>query len=226
MRWIKSILAIALMSVAMSASAQFTTSGHASSTSKSVSNGWNTLYFEWNPSTLNIDVKDADNQNFTGLSLGYNHAFGLSKSIPLYVETGLGLQYSFCTVDYDDDEEDYYDEDEEDEKYWMLSAKVPVNLTYAFQIPGSSVTLLPYAGLGLRFNIAGQEKYGKEHTNLFSKKDKDGDQWKRFQIGWQIGLKAHIGQNFMLGAGYYRDFSEIAKKVKISGGNITIGYLF
>ena len=225
MRWIKSILAIALMGVAMSASAQFTTSGRSSSLSKPVSDGWNTLYFEWNPSTFDPDVKGADNQNFNGLTVGLNHAFSLSTSIPLYLETGLGVQYSFYTVDDYDDEDDY-DEDEEDEKYWMVSAKVPFNLTYAFQIPKSSITLLPYAGLGLRFNIAGQEKYGDEHTNLFSKDDMEGNQWKRFQIGWQIGLKARLGESFMLGAGYYSDFSEIAKKIKIHGGAITIGYVF
>ncbi|MDD6758162.1 MAG: hypothetical protein PUE11_01435 [Paraprevotella sp.] len=50
--------------------------------------------------------------------------------------------------------------------------------------------------------------------------------WKRFQMGWQIGVKARIAKKLMIGAGYYHDLSEIRKDVKISGGNISIGYVF
>ncbi len=54
----------------------------------------------------------------------------------------------------------------------------------------------------------------------------DGKAWKRLQIGWQIGLKARFGQNFMAGVSYGSDFSEIAYKSTIQTTSLTIGYTF
>lgn len=54
----------------------------------------------------------------------------------------------------------------------------------------------------------------------------DGKAWKRFQIGWQIGLKARFGQKIMAGISYGNDFSEIAYKSTIQTTSISIGYTF
>lgn len=238
MRLIKLFMIVALMSIAMGASAQFSSSERvkAVSTSTPVSRGWNTVYFEWNPSSLN---KDEDFSHFTGLTLGYNHAFSLTEKTPLYFETGLGLQYSFSPkkggqtriwttyVDYD-------------AKFWMLSAKIPFNLTYAIQVPNHNTTLLPYVGIGLRFNIVGKENENfniegndfNKSFNIFNEDEMNqlaevnNSIWKRFQMGWQIGVKARIAKKLMIGAGYYHDLSEIRKDVKISGGNISVGCVF
>ena len=232
MRKIKFLAMVALLAVTTSASAQFTNStGGKSPSLSNVSNtdGWSTLWVEWNPSTLNYDGKAVDDIDFTGLSVGYSKAFSVVPS--LFLEAGLGVQYSFYTND--DDDNDW------ETKTNLISAKVPINLMYAFQIPNSSVSLIPFVGANLRFNILGTHKtkyvgeyeydwYDDKSLNLFDKKDMGSKNatWKRFQIGWQIGVKARFGESFLLGVSYGSDLSEIVKKRNVSTTSITLGYTF
>lgn len=123
-------------------------------------------------------------------------------------------------------------------------------MTYAFAIPNSKITIAPYAGLNLRLNLFGNRKievdgldayydedefwemmedeYGiKEEANLFDKDDmghKDAT-WKRFQIGWQIGVNVDF-QKAYLGLSYGSDFSEIVKDSKLKTTSITLGFKF
>lgn len=224
------------------------------------SDGWSTINIQWNPSTFVPDK--GDSESFTGFSLGYNKAFGISKSIPLYFEVGLGMQYSFYSKDLTEDVAKELGVTplslatlfRPEEKINMLSAKVPLSLAYAFHFPESSLTLIPYLGLDMRFNIiakgdlkynltsAGinqlkqngytQEKindeYGDKNIDLFDKKDMGSDAatWNRFQIGWHIGLNARIKDKFLIGASYGTDFSETAQKMKIHTVTLMVGYCF
>ncbi len=254
MKKIKLFVAAAMLAVSATASAQFTNAAKSGSASAVNTDGWGTFYLQWNPSSINVDVKNADDQSFTGFSVGYNHAFNIVKTTPLFLEVGAGLQYSFYTVDNDN-------ENAPEVKVNFFSAKVPVSLMYKFDIPNSNVSLVPFAGVDFRFNISGKQKtesddegydddyddyrsgYGdydyddddyptggsdKKDLDLFDKKDmgsKDAT-WKRFQVGWHIGLNAHLGSNFLLGVSYGSDFSELLKKSKISTTSITLGYRF
>lgn len=97
------------------------------------------------------------------------------------------------------------------------------------------MSLLPYAGLTFRYNISGQRKYEfddsyrdeDEKLNIFDDEDmgKEGV-YKRFQIGWQIGLNARFNDKFFIGVGYGSDFSEICKKAKIHTTSISLGVCF
>lgn len=225
MKKFKTILLIAVLASSANSFAQFSNS---SASSSSPSDGWNTIWVQWNPSQFSPDK--GDSHSFTGFSLGYSHAFPLSNSIPLLVEAGVGLQYSFYKEDLG---EDYGISVEE--KINMFSAKVPVHVLYDWQIPNSSVSIIPFAGLNMRFNISGKLKYEEDDdygygesydANLFDKDEMDGDQWKRFQIGWELGVKAKFNNKFMVGVSYGQDFSEIAEKVKIHTTSITLGYCF
>lgn len=221
MKMIKAIMVAVALTASTSAFAQFTNAKSAASATSSDNNGWSTFYFEYSPSKLNYDGDDSDSESFTGLSLGYNRAFSISNSAPLFIETGLGLQYSFFSRDV----KSYYS-DEEIKFYW-LSAKVPVELLYAWQIPNSAVELIPHAGINLRLNILGKEKYDGEDYDLFDKDDMGGSDntLNRFQIGWQIGVKARFNKRFMIGLSYGSD-SEISKKTTTSGLDITAGITF
>lgn len=224
------------------ASAQFTNSASGSSAGVNT-DGWNTVYFQWNPSSFKIDN---ESESFTGLSLGWSKAFSVSKSAPVFVEAGVGLQYSFKSWD----DEDFNDEMEEYDtslkiKFSMFSLKVPVNIMYKWDIPNSKVSLIPYAGLNFRFNITAKEKYDFSgdyaeeaeeifedygyilDANLFDKDDMGEDgTWNRFQIGWQIGVNARFNNKFLVGVSYGTDFSEIADDCKIKTTSITLGYCF
>ena len=246
MRSLKFLAAAAMLAACTSASAQFTNAKGGGAVSASESKGWNTVWVQYNPGTWKTDVKGMDDLSFSSFSLGYSHAFGVANTLPLYVEAGVGLQYYWNSEDYGD--EDYT----ETVKTHVLSVKVPVDLTYKFQIANSSVSILPYVGLNLRYNLSGKMKseysedddedyyapkrasysYDDEdeesdELDLFDKKDMGKDEvWKRFQIGWHVGVKAQFGKNFMAGVGYGSDFSEITKKVKSGEWTIQLGYTF
>lgn len=205
----------ALMAVSASASAQFVNSGGGSKTTVN-SEGWNSLMLEWNPSSFS--PKHGDSESFTGLSLVYNNANGLTSSVPLFLEWGIGAQYSFAS--------DFMDID--DITFSMLSAKVPFSLIYKFDIPNSTISLMPNAGLDFRFNIFAKLSNDDDSANLFDKDDMEGSSntWNRFQVGWHIGLKARFGESFMLGAAYGSDFSEISDDVHIHTPSISLGFTF
>lgn len=201
-------------------------------------NNWNTVWAEWNPSTFSVDQKDADNQSFTGLSLGYSHAFSLSLTTPLFVEVGLGGQYSHY-------ENEWYEEEildwgdgpfshmsRRDNILDMWSLKAPINFLYRFDIPNSPVSLLPFVGVNLRYNISGEMEdyngYSSQERDVFDSEEMGGSNntYNRFQLGWHIGMKANFLKHIMVGLSYGTDFTEIAKKTKINTLTITAGYTF
>ena len=210
--------------------AQIVSSRSSMTTRQVVDNeNWSTLYLQWNPMSINPD--HGDSESFTGFSIGYNKAVSLTQSIPLFLEAGLGIQYSF---DSEEESDRDYDESSWEESWYMLSAKIPVNLMYKFDIPNTNISILPNAGLDFRFNIFGKSKeewtyHGdteSESWNLFDDDDMDGHAYKRFQMGWHIGVNAMFNKKFMVGVSYGSDFSEIRDDVKLSGGAITLGYCF
>ncbi|MDE7118066.1 MAG: PorT family protein [Bacteroidaceae bacterium] len=223
MKRIKFFAVAACLAISSGAYAQFTNSSSHSSSANVNTDEWSTIWVEYNPMNLEYDTKGADDQSLTGFSAGYSRAFSLSQSAPLFLEAGLGLQYANFSESLDEYYEDY------EMKFSMWSVKAPVNLLYNFAIPNSSISLAPFAGITLRYNVSGTLKYetddDSEKCNIFDKGDME-EAWKRFQIGWQIGVKARFGQNFMAGLSYGSDFSEIAKKTKLQTTSLTIGYTF
>lgn len=231
-----------------------------SSFAQSSNDGWNSIYLQWNPSTFVPDK--GDTESFNGLSIGYNRAISISQSFPLYLEVGLGAQYSFYTKDITEDVAEELGVTttalatllRPEEKVKMFSAKVPISLAYAFHIPDTKVTLIPNLGFDLRCNIIGRasakfnwtqtgmkqlqqngysleeinEAFGDKDLDLFDKKDMGSDAatWNRIQVGWHIGLNARINEQFLIGASYGTDFSEIAQKVNIHTASLTVGYCF
>lgn len=204
-------------------------------------NGWQSMSVQWNPSSFSPEK--GDSQSFTGLSLQYSKAFSVSRTTPFYIEVGVGLQYSFYSEDVYDDYYDYddywvkakagyYDYDDDysaEQNFSMFSLKVPVSIVYKWDIPNSKVSLLPYAGLTVRYNISGNIKYeygdNSNDLNVFKKSDM-GKAWNRLQLGWQLGVNARFSNTFYAGLAYGEDFSEISTKTKINTTTITLGWCF
>lgn len=245
----KLLVATVLMAACTSASAQFANSKGSVGASTTDTNGWNTVWVQYNPGSWNIDVKDADDISFNSFSLGYSRAFSVTNSLPLFVEAGAGLQYYWNSEDVTDGDVT------QTTKTHMLSVKIPVDLLYRFQLSNSSIAIMPYAGLNLRYNMSGKAKTSFSESfdeddfynapalayndsdpdfdeddeyeqDLFDKNEMDGNPWKHFQIGWHVGVKAQFGKNFMAGVGYGSDFSELAKKLKSGEWTIQLGYTF
>ena len=179
--------------------------------------GWSTFGVEYLPSTFS--VKDDDSQSFTGLAVNYTNAISLTQSTPLFIEWGIGAQYSFNS------EEDRYEE----VKVQFASVKIPVNLVYDFQIPGTNVNIDPYLGLKLRGNVWGESKYESkeyDYSKSFNLFDSDEGDCNRIQLGWNIGVKARFNKAFFVGIGYGSDFSEFAEDVKINEVSLSLGVVF
>ena len=238
MKKIMLLMAGALCAVAMNA--QSVSGGRDGD--REVSKGWNTIYAEWNPTTAYYTGKgDLEDVNYNGFSLGYNRAISLATSIPLYLETGLAAQFTFKSET--DEDEGYGWSDKETTSVRMLSLKVPVNFLYVWSIPNTRVDLIPFLGMNLRGNVWGQAKQSEEvHNsnsgdysksksyNIFDKKDVEkmgyDEAAKRFQLGWQIGVKARILDRLIVGGSFGTDFMEIDKKIKFRNGTIMLGYTF
>ena len=182
--------------------------------------GWSTLGFEYLPSSFSPEK--GSTESFTGLAITWTKASSLTSSIPLFLELGLGGQYSFNSES----------EGSTDITKSMVSVKIPVNFIYDYQIPETQIHLDPYLGLRFRFNAWGQIKYeykGDSKTYHVFDTDDMGDSdntWNRFQVGWQIGLKARFNDMFFIGVAYGSDFSEIAKKVHINETQLSLGFVF
>ena len=51
------------------------------------------------------------------------------------------------------------------------------------------------------------------------------NQWKRFQMGWQVGVGLTYNSLYV-GVGYAKDFMELCRKTKVGTATITLGYTF
>lgn len=198
--------------------------------------GWNTAWVEYNMGTFKVDVKGADDQSFTGFSLGYSHAFSLSLTTPLFVEVGLGGQYSSYEKEWYEDEE-YYDgsgtfRSRRSNGLDLWSIKAPINFLYRYDIPNSLVSLMPFVGVNLRFNVSGKQEnyigYKTLEADVFDDKEMGGSDntFNRIQLGWHVGMKANFLKHIMVGLSYGTDITEISKKTKINALTITAGYIF
>lgn len=222
MRIIKLFAAAAMLAACTTASAQSSSAKGVSETTHST-DGWNTVWLQYNPTRVSVDYDGTESMKATAFSIGYSRAFSVSSNIPLFVEGGAGLQYSWSKDGSEDDI---------DVKTSVLSVKIPADILYKFQIPNSPVTIAPYAGINLRFNVWGEQKYKyrnyEKSFNLFDKDNwEDEDEvWNRFQIGWHAGVKACFLKTYTVGVGYGSDFSELYKKAKVGEWTLQLGYTF
>ena len=191
----KLFLAVALLATSMVASAQFAAGNGGGSMNSSSASGHNSFYVQYNSfgtgeygEALADAAEDMEElieemgykdevlarTRLNGLTVGYNHAFGITPSVPLFVEFGVGLTYAWASFwEYTEvyEDEEYYDYEYDmyvgcGDEYSVtqknisqhLMVNVPINLMYKFQLPNSSITLEPYVGLNLRGHVLGRGK--------------------------------------------------------------------
>jgi len=179
MKHAKYILTLCLLAMVTTASAQFANNaGSKRGTARTVDTApYDRIYVGYNPLTIKVDEKGVDDASFSGLSFGYTHGFSLSKKVPLFLEAGLKLNYTFKKKDFGEKDEN----DDEvfpgnnlaygagNMKFSYLSLSVPVNLAYKISIPNSEVSITPFVGVTLKYNILAKTKYKFD-------KDEDADE--------------------------------------------------
>ena len=202
------------------------------------SSDYNRVYVGYNPVNLkwnDFDSLIGDALPFkNGLTIGYLHASNILKGVPLYIEYGGNLMYTFGKDSYSDE----YDGDlyKEVTKANLFSVNVPVSLSLRLSFNDNKMSITPYLGLNFRVNLAGNLKYTYEDSykvNLFDEDDMDDSAVKRFQIGFNCGVGFTYAK-YSLGVGYTTDFSSLIKagdedfelKGKLNVVMISLGYNF
>ncbi|MCM1070983.1 MAG: porin family protein [[Clostridium] fimetarium] len=243
MKAVKILMMAGALAIATPAFAQFSNaSAGARSTGGSSmvkdTNPYDRLSISYQNEKYSIDRKNADDYSTNGIAIDYLHGFSVSKTLPIFIETGIGANFGF----YNDSET--FDEGSTYEYEHKISTKtinlaIPVNVAYKFGI-NNDFAITPYLGLNFKLNVFSettnkreyadedvQEDYGSTHTNNnFDKKDVGKDYtWNRFQLGWHIGVGIDY-KALYVGLTYGTDFMEIAKKVNTSTFKIGVGFNF
>lgn len=210
------------------------------------------LFADYNRAELSYDNtsysfnKDmnSDDANFSanGFGLNYLHGFKVSRTLPMYVEAGLNINFDFSCKNLAE-----IGNAKIDQKFQNINFQIPVNYTYHFHT-GKGFTIAPYAGLNFKINAISRMKiagsgdlddidgdYEDEWTNLLSEEDmgnKDAT-WNCFQMGWHVGVGAEF-RKIYLGLQYGTDFipaygyKEDDFNARINTGNfrLMVGYTF
>lgn len=182
------IISIFTVSCALPAAAQFANSGNNAASSATprrtvAISPYDRVSVSYVNTKLANDAKGADDISLNGVGLDYIHGFSLSKSFPLYLETGVKATLSFFSRE-DCEWYNIWNDDADDKDYkttfQTLSAAIPVNLAYKFTLSNGDVSIVPYLGLNFKLNLMAKGKevydpeYGDKDTekyDMFDKKD-------------------------------------------------------
>lgn len=189
MKKLLTLAIVALMS--LGASAQLISSNMLTK-QKGEKTGYNRLTFSYNSITYGLEDADA----WSGVSLDWTKGISVSSSLPLYIETGVGVTYGW----YSDKAEGV----EVTGNY--LGAKVPVNVTYKIDCGDSGIKIAPFAGIYFRGNFVCSETY------TYNGREKDWDAFddadaSRFNVGMNFGAGMEY-KKLYLGLSYSKDFNK------------------
>lgn len=185
---------------------------------------WKGLRLSYDRSILKYSSEADDlKQGFNGLSAGYVQSFGFGSHLPLFFETGAGLSFSHHSFETSNDEV------KSKVSHNLLGLYIPANIVYQIDIT-NGVSLKPYTGIYLRLGIIGKEKYEFEIGDIsvsdsYSVYGEDGCDWRRFQIGWQVGATLDFG-TFNIGVGYGLDLNKIAPEARFGTFSVITGINF
>ena len=224
-----SIIAVMLL-VATTASAQFansnaTRTATTTQVAKSTNEGYNRFEFSYNPTfAVYQDGWTYDGsafQTLNGFTFGYLRGINLAKSLPLYLEVGGQINYSF----------DLSIEDEYTTNLSYMNLSVPVNVSYRIKFGNSNISFQPYTGFYLKANLLGQysvlDNDGDYDSISFFDKDEVNEDivYNRIQVGWQAGVGFNFNK-FYVGLKYGVDFNGLADVISTSNFAATIGFTF
>ena len=163
--------------------------------------------------------------------VGWSQMVPVSSYSPILLEYGADVRYS----------RHRRDESESTPANRNLTAlDVPISLMYSIPL-GTSVSLMPYVGIDLCFNLWGRyNPNDSKSVSCFSDKmvDEYGKEYNRFVLGGHAGVKLAAGP-VIIGLTYQTDITRLSKETVIKDGKIkterikynyaplvTVGYIF
>ena len=162
MKKFKCLLTAMLLACSTASFAQFTNGGGGGGVSSDVE-AWKGLRFSYDRTFVTIDEKGAEDGNMNGFSIGYVQSFKIAKKLPIFFETGLGLNFA---RESESESEDFqfgpYETTQEDK--WStntLGLTIPLNFVYGVKI-NDMLAIKPYTGFYLRVNVMSKNKHKRE----------------------------------------------------------------
>ena len=153
MKKLKTLLVLALMGLATSASAQLVTSSSFSSSSSGSSiwtavntDGYNRIYVSYLPSKLDL-LGVFDFKMNGSVQAGYLRGISLTRKVPLYLEVGGAVQYRKGKLS----------QESASVKINALSVNIPVSLAYRVNVT-DEWAISPNFGFDFRVNATGKLK--------------------------------------------------------------------
>ena len=192
--------------------------------------GWGTFYAEYSPMQMVSTAKGVDNKTFHTATIGISYNIHLGAS-PVYLEPAFEVAGSWFSRRYNDGV-----------KYSMnvYYSKIPLNLAIRLNI-AEGFAIVPFGGVNVKYNFSGEEreKDANGYTQswrLFKDNHTYDSDYKRFQAGYQAGVKFIIGNCFSIGASWKADFTPFCKyydsgtkkeeKEKFQGFAFSLAYCF
>lgn len=227
----KYFLSLCLVACATMASAQFVSKSAYSI--YETEDGWQGVRVSYKPTVM--EVQDEGDLDMTGVSIDYVKSFRIGGNSPVFLETGVGVQWN----QYLDSAEEYYEgiiNVSVEEKWTLASINVPVNVAYQCFL-SDKLLFTPFVGLNLRGYVLGEmnvvakasyegESAKEEETfNFFDDDDMSGNPCKRMILGWHIGASFTYNR-ISLGVSYGSDFTEFTTDTKFTTTAVTLGVNF
>jgi len=135
-----------------------------------------------------------------GFALGWNRSIQVDESMPLFVELGAQMKYDFSGESLSHG----------NASYQQLAFRIPANVVYKFYLSKTrDIALAPMAGVFCQVRAMGKEELNGQKHNIVDNGNQNatGAVWKRFDLGWQAGLKFCLNR-FYLGFTYAQDFPD------------------
>lgn len=114
---------------------------------------------DYNRVGVMYQYRDFDGNGTNGFEVGYIHGFNLTKSAPLFFQTGLKLDMGF------DSESTMVSGIKVDGKLKTMSLSVPLDISYKIVFgENSNTAFIPFAGFNLKLNTMGKITAKASHS--------------------------------------------------------------
>lgn len=183
---------------------------------------------------------DAASFSLNGFDIGYNIDFKISKSLPLYLGTGIESRFTFRVKGFYDTPTNNPVEVKTTTRF--INLNLPINLSYRVDATPSTA-VIPQFGFDFRVQLSARSKvdvtvpegspamtkaaigFTPGTYNLLSRQQMGTEVMRRCQVGWHAGLKIQH-DSFVIGISYGTDFARLRNELGASNIMVNMGYVF
>ena len=192
--------------------------------------GWCSFYGGYAPMQLHTTVIGAEDRLFHTATVGFGYNYQLGYS-PVYLTTMFEASGAWFTERYNNGDKYNFN---------LYYAKIPINIALRFNL-APEFAIVPFGGVSVKWNIYAEEidrdKYGNyDKWVIFNGNYTYDYDYRRFQFGYQAGLKLIAGGCFSISAAwtadvtsfcnYYNNSTRRNETEKFKGVSFTLGYEF